>query len=309
MCGTIVLKLIEFQSHIGITDEERGRPQPLGVDLELRYPDGAWDAAAESDDVTQAIDYARIVQRVVEIGTAGKYQLLERLAEEIVTVLFAEFAMAEAAIWLRKLVPPVKGLRESAGVRLTRRREDSTGIHHPAGFLSDHVHRLHGGRALDVAAGRGRNSLFLASVGFAVDAVDRDEQALAELMAAARTRGLDGITTRTMDLEGDPHAGQALGVDRYDVIVTFLYLHRPLFPALLVALKPGGLLIYETFLIDNHLRYGHPRRKEFCLEHNELLGLAGGLRIVLYEEDTYGRAEDRGRALTARLLAEKPAMP
>jgi dihydroneopterin aldolase len=302
----IVLKLIKFQSHIGITEEERRRAQPMGVDLELRYPEGAWSAAAQSDDIAQAIDYAMVVQRVVEVGTAGKYQLLERLAEEILRMVFAEFAVAEAAIWLRKLVPPVTGIGESVGVRVRRRREDGTGLHRPAGFLSDHVHRLRRGHALDVAAGRGRNTLFLARSGFTVEAVDRDEQDLAQLRDAARARGLEDVTTRTIDLEGDPQAGRALSEHRYDVIVVFFYLHRPLFPALLEALSPGGHLVYETFLLDNHLRYGHPRRKEFCLERNELLGLANGLRIAHYDEGPHGEAGERDPAWTARLLAEKP---
>jgi dihydroneopterin aldolase len=306
MDETIVLKLIKFQAHIGITDEERRRAQPMGVDLELRYPEGVWNAAAQSDDIAQAIDYAKVVQRVVEIGTAGKYQLLERLAEEIVRMVFAEFAVAEAAIWLRKLVPPITGIGESVGVRVRRRREDGTGMHHPAGFLSDHVHRLPRGRALDVAAGRGRNTLFLARRGFTVDAVDRDEQCLAQLMDAARARGLSGVTTRTMDFEADPRAGQALSEQRYEVIVVFFYLHRPLFPAIMEALNPGGQLLYETFLLENHLRYGHPRRKEFCLEHNELLGLVRGLRIVHYDEGPHGHVGESDPALTARLLAEKP---
>jgi len=306
MDENIVLKLIEFQSHIGITEEERHRTQPIGVDLELRYPEGVWNAAAQSDDIAQAIDYTAVIQRVVEVGTAGKYQLLERLAEEILAMVFAEFAVAGAAIWLRKLVPPVPGIGESVGVRLLRRREDGTGMHHPAAFLCDHVHRLQRGRALDVAAGRGRNTLFLARRGFTVDAVDRDEQNLAHLMDAARAQGLEGIATRTIDLEGDPRAGQALTERRYDVIVVFFYLHRPLFPALLAALNPGGHLVYETFLVDNHFRYGHPRRKEFCLERNELLGLAEGLRIVHYDEGPYGSAGESHPAWTARLLAEKP---
>ena len=309
MDGRIVLKLIEFQSHVGITDEERRRAQPMGVDLELRVPEGVWNAAAHSDDIAQTIDYAKVVQRVVEIGTGGKYQLLERLAEEIVGKLLAEFGVTEASIWLRKLVPPIDGIGESVGVRLLRRRDDGTDMHRPAGFLCDHVHRLRRGRALDVATGRGRNTLFLASHGFTVDALDRDDHGLAELMDAARARGLEGITTRTMDLEGDPHAAQALTEHRYDVIVVFFYLHRPLFPAFLEALNPGGHLVYETFLLDHHLRYGHPKRKEFCLERNELLELARGLRIVHYDEGPHGYAGAREPALTARLLAEKPARP
>jgi hypothetical protein len=65
------------------------------------------------------------------------------------------------------------------------------------------------------------------------------------------------------------------------------------------------MLIYETFLIDNHMQYQHPRRKEFCLMHNELLRLVPGFRILHYEEGRREEGLDSERVFTARLVAQK----
>ena len=75
-------------------------------------------------------------------------------------------------------------------------------------------------------------------------------------------------------------------------------------PQIVQALKPGGILVYETFLIDNHERFNHPRRREFCLNHNELLSLFGELRVLAYREGA--SAPDKG-PFTAALVAQRPA--
>jgi SAM-dependent methyltransferase len=169
--------------------------------------------------------------------------------------------------------------------------------------------RLPKGTVLDVAAGSGRHSLYLgAQPGYHVEAVDREENALAALRDAAHEQNILSITTRVVDLE-NPRQPAEFGTSRYDVILVFFYLYRPLMPALLRALAPGGMLVYETFLADNHLRYGHPRRREFCLESNELLRLASGLRVLHYDEGRHGDAghgsHDAEGAITAQLLAVK----
>jgi tellurite methyltransferase len=130
-----------------------------------------------------------------------------------------------------------------------------------------------GGTALDVACGRGRHSLLLASAGLAVHAVDRDLAALEALAADAARLGLP-VTTRQEDLEAD---GATLGDAVYDLIVVVHYLHRPLFPALRRALRPGGVLLYETFTIDQP---GRPRNPAFLLEHGELPALVAPLDVV-----------------------------
>jgi SAM-dependent methyltransferase len=157
------------------------------------------------------------------------------------------------------------------------------------------------GTVLDVAAGQGRNALYLASHGYTVEAIDHDQAALAVLARAAERKNLSNLRVRCMDLERSPEIQK----DSCDAIVVFFFLFRPLVPVLIQALKPGGVLIYETFLIDNHIRHQHPRRREFCLEHNELLHLASGLRILYYDEGRHGRERGDEDAFTAQLLARK----
>ena len=161
------------------------------------------------------------------------------------------------------------------------------------------------GKVLDVAAGEGRHALCLASQGYEVIGLDRNGEALATLTRKAGEHHLSNLSTWNTDLEKDPTAPPSLGNQEYDGIMVFFYLFRPLFPSLLQALKPGGVLIYETFLIDNHVRHQHPRRKEFCLAHNELLHLTHPLRVLHYGEGPSPSPLHHEPAITARLVAQK----
>ena len=129
-----------------------------------------------------------------------------------------------------------------------------------------------GATVLDVAAGRGRHSRFFADRGHAVTALERDTSALV---------AHPGIEVVQADLEDGspwPLPGRTFGA----VVVTN-YLHRPLFPVLLDALAPGGVLLYETFMEGNE-RFGRPNRPEFLLRDGELLELVRGrLSVTAYE--------------------------
>lgn len=304
MAERLIIERLEFQGHCGVTTAERQALQPIAIDLELEYVPEAFSLAASTGDIVDAVDYAAVAARVLEVGRKRPYVLLETLGEELLTMLFAEFPVAAAKLWVRKTVPPVAGVSGSVGVRLERGRPVTVTDPPPAQFLKDHLHLLSTGHALDVACGRGRNTLFLAAQGYTVDAIDRDEQALADTAAAAAQRGLASVAIRAVELE-DPVHPPDIQAGRYDVVLVFFYLYRPLFPALLRSLKPGGMLICETFLIDNHLRRGHPRNPEFCLAPNELLHLAAGLRVLHYDEGEHEDAHGGGSAFTARLLAQK----
>lgn len=131
-----------------------------------------------------------------------------------------------------------------------------------------------GGRVLDVAAGEGRHARYLADLGHAVEAVDRDAEALASAAGP-------GIVTRQADLENGPwpYAGAA-----FDGIVVCNYLWRPLLPRILEALAPGGVLIYETFAVGNE-RHGRPSNPDFLLRPGELLeAVRGRLAVVAFEQ-------------------------
>src|SRR6185369_16823122 len=108
------------------------------------------------------------------------------------------------------------------------------------------------GRALDVATGKGRNALFLASKGFRVDAVDISAAALQEARKIARLKGR-GVDFIEADLE---HADLPRGA--YDLVVNFNYLDRGLIQHPKNALKPGGHVVFETYLIDQR-EIGHPK--------------------------------------------------
>jgi 2-polyprenyl-3-methyl-5-hydroxy-6-metoxy-1,4-benzoquinol methylase len=154
----------------------------------------------------------------------------------------------------------------------------------PSEWLAAHAAQLpRSGVALDVACGRGRNAFWLAGRGLSVRAVDRDEAAVAHVRAVASAGGLT-IDAEVQDLEViEPGLGQA----RYDVIVAVHYLHRPLFPHLIAALRPGGLLVYETFT-QAQARRGKPTNPAFLLAPGELRSLTAGLTILAGREGEFG---------------------
>lgn len=302
MSSSIVVKGIQLSARCGVTDTERQQPQPLLVDLIFRCPN---QSAFQSDELSDTVDYGTITQRIQDIGEGRDFSLIETMAETICQTLLHEFPITRLKIWVRKIRPPLKRIEGSVGVQLIRSRQPiaSPDLRHPAPFLVDQISRLPHGTVLDVATGRGRHAMYLASKGFPVHGIDRDADALHELQAQAQEAGLSSITTESIDLEVNPQHPSDLGTAMYDVILVFFYLYRPLFPQLIKALKPGGVIMYETFLLDNHIHRQHPRRKEFCLETNELLTLLPGLNILHYDEDDH--AGSSGRAFTARILARK----
>jgi len=132
-----------------------------------------------------------------------------------------------------------------------------------------------GGTVLDLACGQGRHARHLAGLGYRVEAVDRDSAALAAVA------GVTGVVTRCADLEGSPWP---YGAGRFDGIVVTNYLHRPLLPALLDALRPAGVLIYETFALGNE-KFGRPSKPEFLLRPGELLQwVEGRLQVLAFEQ-------------------------
>ena len=185
--------------------------------------------------------------------------------------------------------------------RLARQMEEKAGVPGPSSWLIENADLLPvvpasgppAGvalpRALDVACGSGRHALLLAAAGFEVRALDRDAVAVEGLRVVARTFGL-GLRTEVCDLE----AGQgsiagprgALAPSTYDLIVVVHYLHRPLFPALVRALAQGGLLLYETFTVDQ-AAFGHPKSPAFLLQHGELPRLVAPLEVVRQREGEF----------------------
>ncbi len=133
-----------------------------------------------------------------------------------------------------------------------------------------------GTEVLDLACGHGRHTRWFAGRGHPVLALDRSQSALDSVSDLTGT----GVRTLCADIEDGPWplAGQ-----RFGAVVVTNYLWRPLLPVLADSVQGGGVLLYETFGTGQQT-IGKPSRPDFLLRPGELLQLAGGLRVVAYED-------------------------
>jgi len=167
----------------------------------------------------------------------------------------------------------------------------------PAQFLVENVELLPKGRVLDVAMGEGRNAVYLARIGFSVEGVDVSPEAVKAALELAQQGGVS-ITAQVADLE----AGYRIERESFDVIICFNYLQRSLIPQIKDGVRQGGVVVYETFLVDQ-AQWGKPKNPDFLLRHNELLDLFRDFRCLRYRE---GTVEDEGdRKAIASILAQK----
>lgn len=171
---------------------------------------------------------------------------------------------------------------------------------HPTALIAEWAPRLTAGRALDVACGAGRNALYLAALGFAVDALDISPVALARASEAAARRKL-AIRWLEADLDEDPE--RSLPDARYDLIVWVRYVNRGLMSSLSRRLGPGGHLICEQHLITSAAVVG-PQSPEFRLQPGELRAWAAALDLLDYREGLVNDPDGRTAAL-AQLVARR----
>lgn len=164
----------------------------------------------------------------------------------------------------------------------------------PARFLVDNLDLLPVGRVLDVAMGSGRNAVYLAKMGFDVYGVDISPENIANAVYLARKTGVT-IRPEIGDLEN----GYRIAENSYDAIICFNYLQRSLFPQIRNGIKTGGLIIYETFTVDQP-QFGKPTNPNFLLKYNELLDKFRGFRCLRYRE---GILENR--EAVASIVAQK----
>jgi len=180
-------------------------------------------------------------------------------------------------MWLRRRAAPAPAAAEArAAERGQSPARAGHGAEEPSPWVLRFAARVApGSRVLDVACGRGRHARLFAEQGCIVEAVDIDAEAGASLS------GVPGVGFLQADIEGGPwpYAGR-----QFDAIVVTHYLHRPLLPLLAAALAPGGLLIYETFMVG-HERFGRPTNPAFLLRTGELLEAFGPpLAVLAFEE-------------------------
>jgi SAM-dependent methyltransferase len=167
----------------------------------------------------------------------------------------------------------------------------------PSPFVAEHEALLPPGIVLDVAAGTGRNAVFLAEHGRRVVAVDGARVALDAIRHRAPR-----LPVVQMDLD---HPG--IRRQSVDAVVCVNFLDRRLFAEIRQWLRPGGLLVYDTFLVDQR-EIGHPRNPDYLLDHGELLEqVRGDYRVLRYRE---GEVVDAGtRSFRAGIVAVRLIPP
>ncbi|MGD8339744.1 MAG: methyltransferase domain-containing protein [Gammaproteobacteria bacterium] len=170
---------------------------------------------------------------------------------------------------------------------------------HPSALVARFAGQLAPGRALDVACGAGRNTLYLAAAGFEVDAVDISEAGLERLRDAAGEVGRR-IRTCAADLEHGVADSLSLRTD-YDLIVVVRYVNLPLLASLADRLAPAGVLISEQHLKTDEDVIG-PNSPAYRLAPSELLDTVRGLRVHYYREGIVTDPDGR-RAALAQLVA------
>ena len=151
----------------------------------------------------------------------------------------------------------------------------------PTRFLESIVDRLPVGKALDLACGSGRDSVYLASQGFHSFGFDHLPDAI-EMAKGLASRYLDDPSMcqwHVCDLE------QPLQPDSYNLVTCFLFLNRDVIRQVPALVCPGGSFVMETFTTFHRDTTGKPRREHFALRPGELPNLLPEFDIQSYSED------------------------
>ena len=151
-----------------------------------------------------------------------------------------------------------------------------------------------GGSALDLAGGTGRHSLYLAERGWRVTLTDISEVAIekARLNAGALASQIHFVVDDLTQFR----ASQT----QFDLVMGFFYLERGIFPEIVKAVRPGGLLVYKTYTTKQLNLESGPKASEHLLQPGELLRLVDGMQVLRFEEKVVARA-------TAEVVAKKVA--
>ena len=165
--------------------------------------------------------------------------------------------------------------------------------------LSQNQHLLPAhGVALDLACGQGGNALLLAKAGLDVSAWDVSSVAIEQLRAAAEADGL-AINALVRDVIESPPEENSV-----DVLTISYFLDRGLCSSLVAAIRPGGILLYQTYCQQKVQQLG-PNNPDFLLADNELLNLFKTLKIRVYREEALLGDHHQGVRNQALLVAEK----
>jgi len=170
----------------------------------------------------------------------------------------------------------------------------------PAKVLFENRHLLpRRGRSLEVACGRGGNALLLAGHGFESHAWDISSVVIDQLQKMAEQSTVT-VSGEVRDIMAQPPKAQS-----FDVIVVSHFLERGLFACLREALRPGGLLFYQTFTRTCVSSAG-PTNEEYRLADNELLAVCQGMQVLVYREEGRVGDLDEGVRDVAMIVSQIP---
>lgn len=116
----IIIREIEFYGYHGVLPEEKRLGQRFQVDLDL-YLDLA--PAGRTDDLRQTVNYAAVVEKVVQLGRERVYNLIEALAEAIAAEILADPLIARVKVRVKKPQAPIPQSFGLVAVEIERGRE------------------------------------------------------------------------------------------------------------------------------------------------------------------------------------------
>jgi len=163
----------------------------------------------------------------------------------------------------------------------------------PIKLVSDYAKLSIGKQALDIACGNGRHSKYLASLGFEVDALDISSVAIEQL------QNIPHIHTKQVDFDT-----YMLEKNKYDLIVCTYFLERKLFPQMIEALKPNGIILMETFLHDED-NERTPSNPAFRLNEGELEAYFDHKMEILHIPEFWDRDYQGFKTMKTSMVARK----
>ncbi len=269
-------------------------PQPDELILDIR-PEGAFVACHRTGSVH--IPLESLAERIHELPRRDKAFTVFAESETR-----ARWACSRLQAHGRPLATPASG-EEWLSEGPTESGPSTGRLWAPHALLEEAVGHarqawgeLDGRSALDIACGTGRDAAYLGLCGLSVEAWDILPDALERCDSLADRHSVN-VETRCADVERDatPPAG------RYDLVACFNYLHRQLMPSLAAAVRPGGLVVYETFVHPQRDLFGKPRRDKHLLKQGELPAFFEGWTLLVSREGLVSP-----RRFVASLIARKP---
>lgn len=163
----------------------------------------------------------------------------------------------------------------------------------PINLVSDYATLATGKKALDIACGMGRHSKYLASLGYEVDALDISSVAIAQL------QDIPNINAKEVDFDT-----YTLPKEKYDLIICTYFLERRLFPQMIDALKPNGIILLETFLYDSKNERS-PSNPAFLLNKGELKATFDGKFELLQLPEFWDEDYQGYKTMKTSMVAKK----